>query len=75
MEVATIAALLHDIGKSNQAFQSRLIDNLGGGDYYRHEWLSLKIFISIIKECRTDIEWLALYRAIYEILTDEFLKQ
>lgn len=64
VEVATIAALLHDIGKSNQAFQSRLIDNLGGGDYYRHEWLSLKIFISIIKECRTDIEWLALFASL-----------
>ena len=64
VEVATIAALLHDIGKSNQAFQSRLIDNLGGGDYYRHEWLSLKIFISIIKECRTDIEWLTLFASL-----------
>lgn len=64
VQVATIAALLHDVGKSNQAFQSRLIDNLGGGDYYRHEWLSLKIFISIIKDCRTDIEWLTLFASL-----------
>ena len=58
LEVTVIAALLHDIGKSNLSFQERLTQKIGGGDYYRHEWLSLKMFIEMVKDCDTDAKWL-----------------
>lgn len=57
-DVVALSALLHDIGKSNKAFQNRLKKGLRGGDYYRHEYLSLKIFLIMIDGCKTDIEWL-----------------
>lgn len=59
LEVTVIAALLHDIGKSNLSFQARMNQKIGGGDYYRHEWLSLKMFIEMVKGCNTDAEWLS----------------
>lgn len=58
LEVTVIAALLHDIGKSNLSFQARMTQKIGGGDYYRHEWLSLKMFIEMVKDCDTDAQWL-----------------
>lgn len=61
--ITVIAALLHDIGKSNLAFQDRLKNKQGGGDYYRHEWLSLKLFTAMIAGCRTDKEWLSKFAA------------
>lgn len=57
-DVVALSALLHDIGKSNNAFQSRLRDGLNGGDYYRHEYLSLKMFLAMIQGCETDHDWL-----------------
>lgn len=48
--VATLAALLHDLGKSTVGFQNKL--KLGIlGDPYRHEWISLKLFILMIDGC------------------------
>lgn len=57
-EIVVIAALLHDIGKSNLAFQERLKKLLGGGDFYRHEWLSLKLFVLIVDNSTEDSQWL-----------------
>lgn len=57
-DVVALSALLHDTGKSNKAFQTRLQDGLNGGDYYRHEYLSLKIFLAMIEDCESDTEWL-----------------
>ena len=56
--IATIAALLHDIGKSTIGFQNKLIKGSKQGDSYRHEWISLKIFELIVKDCNTDEAWL-----------------
>lgn len=56
--IATIAALLHDIGKSTKGFQDKLINRSKLGDPYRHEWISLKLFELIIQDCNTDAEWL-----------------
>ena len=56
--IATIAALLHDIGKSTKGFQDKLIHGSKQGDAYRHEWLSLKLFALMVKDCRTDSAWL-----------------
>ena len=56
--IATIAALLHDIGKSTIGFQNKLIKGSKQGDSYRHEWISLKLFELIVKDCNTDEAWL-----------------
>lgn len=56
--VATIAALLHDIGKSTIGFQKKLMVGSKQGDSYRHEWISLKLFELMIADCTTDEAWL-----------------
>lgn len=56
--IATISALLHDIGKSTIGFQHKLFHPTFKGDPYRHEWISLKLFIWLINDCKTDDEWL-----------------
>lgn len=56
--IATIAALLHDIGKSTVGFQKKLIEGSRLGDPYRHEWISLKLFEILTQDCSTDTDWL-----------------
>jgi CRISPR-associated endonuclease/helicase Cas3 len=56
--IATIAALLHDIGKSTIGFQHKLFHSTFQGDPYRHEWVSLKLFIWLVTDCQTDEQWL-----------------
>ena len=56
--IATIAALLHDIGKSTIGFQNKLIKGSKQGDSYRHEWISLKLFELMIEGCNADEIWL-----------------
>lgn len=55
---ATLAALLHDLGKATGFFQNKLKTRTPSTDHYRHEWLSLRLFQAMIKGCRTDAEWL-----------------
>ena len=55
---ATLAALLHDLGKATGFFQDKLKTRTAPADHYRHEWLSLRLFQAMIKGCRTDAEWL-----------------
>lgn len=60
--MATLAALLHDIGKATQGFQRKLNPKqtkIQASDPYRHEWISLRLFQAMIHGCRTDAEWLA----------------
>lgn len=57
--MATLAALLHDIGKSTIGFQKKLLVGSKLGDPYRHEWISLKLFEIIIDDCASDEEWLS----------------
>lgn len=56
--IATLAALLHDIGKSTIGFQNKLIKGSKQGDSYRHEWISLKLFELMIAGCGADESWL-----------------
>lgn len=56
--VSTLAALLHDIGKSTIGFQKKLKGIGAKSDPYRHEWLSLKLFEWLINGCVTDQAWL-----------------
>ena len=66
--IATIAALLHDIGKSTIGFQHKLFNQTFKGDPYRHEWISLKLFIWLIDGCQTDEQWLMRLQNLPEYL-------
>ena len=56
---ATLAALLHDLGKSTVGFQKKLTaKNTVQADPYRHEWISLRIFEAMIHGCQSDQAWL-----------------
>ncbi len=55
---AAIAALMHDLGKATVGFQQKLhnsIDRLmSEPDPYRHEWISLLLFLEMIKGCASN---------------------
>lgn len=57
-----LSALLHDLGKAGESFQSKLKQNKSTGDPYRHEWISVYLFCywlkQIKKESLTDNDWL-----------------
>ncbi len=55
-----IAGLFHDIGKANYLFQKKLNPKIKTEKFepYRHEWVSLRLFEAIAKDCQTDSEWL-----------------
>ncbi|MBN6069743.1 type I-F CRISPR-associated helicase Cas3 [Aggregatibacter actinomycetemcomitans] len=58
--VTALAALLHDLGKANKAFQLKLKPNVPfHADYFRHEWISARLFEAMIAGCKTDQEWLS----------------
>ncbi|OOF69518.1 type I-F CRISPR-associated helicase Cas3f [Rodentibacter caecimuris] len=57
--VVALAALLHDLGKSNNAFQHKLKSKVPVyADCFRHEWISVRLFEAMIAGCQTDQEWL-----------------
>lgn len=56
--LTALAALWHDVGKINKAFQKKL---RGGGlaaDAFRHEWLSLRLFQAFVGAEKDDRLWL-----------------
>ncbi|WP_279085284.1 type I-F CRISPR-associated helicase Cas3f [Gilliamella apis] len=54
--IATIAALLHDLGKATVGFQDKLRKSRTAGDPFRHEWISLQLFLLMIRDCTTNQE-------------------
>ena len=52
--LARMAALFHDFGKANNAFQTKLTSKEPKADAYRHEWVSLRLFESFVRQCGTD---------------------
>jgi len=56
--LAQLAALLHDLGKASVTFQSRLQGRLDERNRYRHEWVSLRLFLAFVGE-DDDAGWLA----------------
>lgn len=56
--LAQLAALLHDLGKASMAFQQRLQGRLDERNRYRHEWVSLRLFLAFVGT-DDDNDWLA----------------
>ncbi len=55
--LTSMAALFHDLGKANDAFQKKLTSNRPIADAYRHEWVSLRLFQAFVGKS-SDEEWL-----------------
>jgi CRISPR-associated endonuclease/helicase Cas3 len=58
--LAKMAALWHDFGKANIAFQTKINPKHSGkptADAYRHEWVSLRLFEAFVGK-NNDEEWL-----------------
>lgn len=56
--LSAFSSLLHDLGKSCDAFQLRLTEKaLQGRNLYRHEWISLRLFQAFVGP-DTDEMWL-----------------
>ena len=57
--LSAFAALLHDLGKACNAFQSRLAGkpHHEGANLYRHEWVSLRLFQAFVGK-DDDVTWL-----------------
>ncbi|UTO04316.1 type I-F CRISPR-associated helicase Cas3f [Moraxella sp. FZLJ2107] len=71
--MATLSALLHDLGKSTLGFQHKLTHGSTQGDPYRHEWISLKILLWLCRDCQTDNDWLQRFGQIDEWLAKQNL--
>jgi len=56
--LAALAALFHDFGKANAAFQAKLRGNAKTRDAYRHEWVSLRLFAAWVGNAQDDQDWL-----------------
>ena len=56
--LTSMAALLHDLGKSSKAFQKLLKAKSPSGNLYRHEWVSLRLLQSYVGE-DNDHGWLS----------------
>nr|WP_255691648.1 type I-F CRISPR-associated helicase Cas3f [Luteimonas sp. XNQY3] len=55
--LAQLAALMHDLGKASVAFQARLQGRLQERNLYRHEWVSLRLFLAFVGQ-DDDEAWL-----------------
>jgi CRISPR-associated endonuclease/helicase Cas3 len=56
--LAQLAALLHDLGKASVAFQERLAGKRQEKNLYRHERVSLRLFLAFVGD-DNDASWLA----------------
>ncbi len=56
--LAALAALFHDLGKANNAFQSKLKNAQPIADALRHEWVSLRLFQAFVGK-NEDHSWLS----------------
>jgi len=56
--LASLAGLCHDLGKASIGFQAKLKTNARTKDAYRHEWVSLRLFVALVGEAVDDAAWL-----------------
>lgn len=55
--LAQLAALLHDLGKASVAFQAKLRQQIREKNLFRHEWVSLRLFLAFVGD-DDDATWL-----------------
>ncbi|MEX1196706.1 MAG: type I-F CRISPR-associated helicase Cas3f [Pseudohongiellaceae bacterium] len=55
--LSALAGLFHDFGKANKAFQAKLRSSRAIADAYRHEWVSLRLFVAFVGQ-DDDPKWL-----------------
>lgn len=72
--LASMAALFHDLGKSNNAFQKKLSSRKPIADAYRHEWVSLRLFEAFIGD-NTDEHWLQRLAELTPARTSPWLQE
>lgn len=75
--LAGIAALFHDFGKANAAFQAKLQPGKSRkpqADAFRHEWVSLRLFEAFVAG-ETDASWLARLAELPESASDDCLQR
>ena len=74
--MATLAALLHDLGKSTIGFQGKLFaEKAFTGDPYRHEWISLRLFEWLVAGTASDEEWLGRFCNLEAYLLEQKKKK
>jgi CRISPR-associated endonuclease/helicase Cas3 len=56
--LSAMAALFHDFGKANSAFQAKLKHKGPAVDPIRHEWISLRLLEAFVNEDSDDQAWL-----------------
>ena len=56
--LSAMAALFHDLGKANAAFQAKLRGKGPATDPVRHEWISLRLLEAFVGEDGDDRAWL-----------------
>ncbi|SHI07143.1 type I-F CRISPR-associated helicase Cas3f [Pollutimonas bauzanensis] len=65
--LASLAALLHDLGKASRAFQARLQPGAPvERNQYRHEWVSLRLFQAFVGQSSSDRDWLQRLKQLSE---------
>ncbi len=72
--LASIAALFHDFGKANAAFQAKLKSAKPLADAYRHEWVSLRLFEAFVAG-EADENWLNRLTQLPESTTEDCLQE
>jgi CRISPR-associated endonuclease/helicase Cas3 len=75
--LASIAALFHDFGKANAAFQAKIKPGKSKkthADAYRHEWVSIRLFEAFTLG-DSDDAWLTRLANLPENATEECLNQ
>ncbi|MCG5517424.1 type I-F CRISPR-associated helicase Cas3, partial [Ectothiorhodospira sp. 9100] len=70
--LASMGALLHDLGKACEAFQRRLTGKLEGRNLYRHEWISLRLFQAFVGG-GDDESWLSRLAEGSDLNVDDWL--
>ncbi|HIU73935.1 MAG TPA: type I-F CRISPR-associated helicase Cas3 [Candidatus Aphodousia faecipullorum] len=66
--IVGFSALLHDLGKASESFQTKLKQNQKIGDAYRHEWISVYLFcfwlrqLNLLGEQSSDIGWMQAFK-------------
>lgn len=59
--LAKLSGLFHDLGKASKAFQNKLKHVQRAqpvADAYRHEWVSLRMFLAFVSQATDDGQWL-----------------